>query len=198
MEKMKLYVGQVQGQMTYIEILEMAGINVPDSPRERNMLNVMSYLPEPSTQLVISFRCINADHRLSVTCLGDHTFRRCKQLQLLMRIPLTKYARIGPMAGSMAVFDLSQTILRTSLRVDGILPTLCCNSKPWAFRLGRVLSVAELRFVAGMPQHADFTNQSDGSARRLLGNKMHVSDVGAVAAISVMMALGCLPVPSSP
>lgn len=91
--------------------------------------------------------------------------------------------------------DLSQAIDRTGFRTDGLVMTLCTSSVPWAMSLGRKLSVSELRFISGVAPLADFGEQTEASCRKLLGNQMHASDVGVIAGINVMMALGCLPVP---
>jgi hypothetical protein len=99
------------------------------------------------------------------------------------------------MEGSLGICDLSQSIDRAALKTDGLIPTQCTTSRTWAFQLGGLLSVPQLRYLAGLPQSADFGNQSEASARRLLGNKMHCSDVGVVAGINIMMALVCLPAP---
>ena len=60
-------------------------------------------------------------------------------------------------------------------------------------RHGKVMEVKHLRAVQGIPDFVTFESQTDTSARMLLGNQMHVADVGVVTGIAVLLSLGALP-----
>lgn len=88
-------------------------------------------------------------------------------------------AKKSSMASSLAILDKSQNIFRTQYRDDGVVPTVCTTSSLWVFSLGRELKAAEIACLFG---HKDtpFGGQTEASLKRLLGNSMHLAEVGGV------------------
>ena len=105
----------------------------PSSARERNLLNIMSYIIAAKTS----------------------------------------------MASSFAIMDKSQSITRTQFRDDGNVPTVCTTSSMWVFSLGRELTAAEIATLFGH-QQTPFGGQTEASVKRLLGNSMHLAEVGVI------------------
>jgi len=134
-----------EGRLTYIEVLEMMGLDAPQTARERNTLNLVALLPKAQ-----------------------------------------------PLDTSLAVLDLSQALDRCPMQTSGLVPTLATNSKPWSVRHGRLLKVWELMALCGLPKDADMSGQSAHQARHMLGNCMHVADIGAAAAAALFLAMGLL------
>lgn len=110
--------------------------------------------------------------------------RERNMLNLLACLPC-----IADMNTSLAIIDLSQTIFRSSFRHDGLTPTLATNSRLFSLQLGRELQLGELMTLCGLPQTADFCGQSHTSTRRLLGNCMHISNIGVVLGIALALAM---------
>ena len=133
-------------KLTYVQCLEIAGLWVPTSPRERNALNLVAALPATA-----------------------------------------------PVAHSLCVFDLSQTITRAGMRLDGTVPTLGQNSYMWSMRDGRALNAYELAELMG---HRTGNARYDGvpltqaAFKQRLGLGVHVAVCG-----SMMMMLLASTVP---
>lgn len=135
-----------EGKLTYVEVMEMMGLEGPTSARERNLLNLVALHP-----------------------------------------------KAVPLDTSLAILDLSQGIDRLTIMANGIIPTLATNSRPWSMRHARVLTVGELMAACGLPPAADMREQTESSARFMLGNCMHVADIGIAVSAALFLALGLFP-----
>ena len=134
-----------EGKLTYVEVLEMMGLEAPQTARERNILNLVALHP-----------------------------------------------KVNPLDTSQAVLDLSQALDRCTIATSGIVPTLATNSKPWSIRHGRILRVGELMALCGLPSSADMSGMSAHAARHMLGNCMHVADIGVAVSTALFLAMGLL------
>ena len=105
---------------------------------------------------------------------------------------VARHPKTGQLSFTLAVLDLSQGIDRLALMTNGIVPTLATNSRPWSMRHGRTLTVGELMALSGLPPTADMEGQSEASARFMVGNAMHVADIGLAASATLFLAMGLL------
>jgi len=120
-----------------------AKMRSPDSPRERNLLNILAH---------------------------------CNL----------------PLENSDLICDITQTISWSQMRFDGMCPTLATKSRMWVFRLGRELTPGELMDLMGMPAAGDFGGLTPSACRHLLGNSMHVAEIGLVCGIGFGICAGLL------
>lgn len=134
-----------QGLITYVEVIEMAGLTAPTSARERNILNIMAWWDKDS--------------------MPDRTN---------------------------LVFDLSQAINRLGDRTDGQLFTVAKNSRPWLMRHGQTMDIKDLITLFGVPETRDFGQQSPAAVQALLGNSMHVADIGTSVALAILLKMGVM------
>jgi hypothetical protein len=90
------------------------------------------------------------------------------------------------------VIDLSQGIARLSERMDGNMFTIAKNAKIWLMRLGHVMHISDVISLFGVPENIDFGQQSLRGAMALLGNSMHVADIGCALGLAIFLKLGVL------
>jgi hypothetical protein len=95
-----------------------------------------------------------------------------------------------PLTSSYAVLDRTQSINRTGLRTDGLLPTFCKGSKFWALGLGHEIPESSIAALFGHTPKTDFHGLSPAQVGHLLGNSMHLADVGTVMALGVLIKAG--------
>ena len=130
---------------SYCQLLDLVNIPAPPSPRERNLLNIMSYIDKTSPAL------------------------------------------------SDMVLNVSQSLGRTAERVDGCMFTVGTSSKVWIMRLACEMEPKHLSILCGFPPSISWDNQCSGRVTSMLGNSMHVSDVGMCLGLAVCMTVGVLP-----
>jgi hypothetical protein len=97
-----------------------------------------------------------------------------------------------PLSGSYAVLDRTQSINRTGFRADGLLPTFCKSSRFWAMGLGMDIPVEWMAAIFGHSGRSNFEGLSASAVMSLLGNSMHVADVGAIMACGVLLKGGII------
>ena len=98
-----------------------------------------------------------------------------------------------PLATTPAIVDKGQQIGRTSLRVDGTVPTLATNAEMWSFPDGRLLSIAELAKMMGHDiSQYDLSGTTQTAFRAMLGNSIHVGTLG-LAMVCLFATLGSDP-----
>ena len=106
---------------------------------------------------------------------------------------VARHPKIRPLEHSLAVIDVSQGINRLSRFTNGIVPTLATNSRPWSMRHARFLTVGELIALCGLPSSTNMTGQTETAARFMLGNCMHVADIGIATSAALGLAMGLFP-----
>jgi hypothetical protein len=143
--KKVINVERESGKITYCQLLDLVNIPAPPSARERNLLNIMSYIDETSPAL------------------------------------------------SDLVLDLSQSLGRTAERVDGCMFTVGTSSKIWIMKLACEMHPKHLSVLCGFPSFINWGNQTINRVNSMLGNSMHVSDVGMCLGLAICMTLGVLP-----
>ena len=98
-----------------------------------------------------------------------------------------------PLAQTLAVIDLSQTVTMASLRTDGAVPTLTTKSKVFSLALGRYLTTAELAFLMGYNlDEYNFQGCSESWFRARLGLCTHVASLGSMIAALIAVPLSSL------
>ena len=109
-------------------------------------------------------------------------------LNVVSRLP-----DVLPLAQTLAVIDLSQTVTMASLRTDGAVPTLTTKSKIFSLALGRYLTTAELAFLMGFNlDEYNFQGCSEAWFRARLGLCMHVASLGSMIAALIAVPLSSL------
>ena len=109
-------------------------------------------------------------------------------LNVVSRLP-----DVLPLAQTLAVIDLSQTVTMASLRTDGAVPTLTTKSKIFSLALGRYLTTAELAFLMGFNlDEYNFQGCSEAWFRVRLGLCMHVASLGSMIAALIAVPLSSL------
>ena len=94
-----------------------------------------------------------------------------------------------PAQSAYAVLDKTQTIGRTGFRSVGLLPTFCKSSQLWSTMMGQQISAEWMAALFGHV-NSDFTGLSRSSVMSLLGNSMHLADVGTIMACGVLIKAG--------
>ena len=89
-------------RLSYIALIEKSGRVAPSSPRERNLLNVTSLLPE-----------------------------------------------LHPLGSTPSILDISQSLKRGGLRVDGMVGTMATNAVMWSMIDGNILDIGEVLKLMG-------------------------------------------------
>ena len=89
-------------RLSYIALIEKSGRVAPSSPRERNLLNVTSLLPD-----------------------------------------------LHPLGSSPGILDISQSLKRGGLRVDGMVGTMATNAVMWSMIDGNILDIGEVLKLMG-------------------------------------------------
>ena len=164
-----------EGKLTYMQLLEMAkkdcGVS---SPRERNLLNIMAFMHQPLTrsELVLealtklSLFYVRVLERMRIV-LGSRSDRARSCLDRLQ-----------------CCQDLSQTIGWCQQRVDGVCPTIARKSRLWVLSVGKELDAGDKMDLMGIPPDANFTGLTPAKVHCLLGNMMHVSDIGVMCGLA--------------
>ena len=133
-------------KLAYVHAMALHCLPAPESPRQRNILNVVSRLPD-----------------------------------------------VQPLAQTLALIDLSQTVTMASLRTDGNVPTLTTKSNLFSLGLGRFLTTAELAILMGFDLEAyDFQGCSETWFRERLGLCMHVASLGTMIASLIAVPLSSI------
>ena len=132
-----------KGKLTYCNVVDIyKGLDV-QSPRVRNLLNIVAHLP-----------------------------------------------RCHPLAETIAVLDVSQSIDRINLTIDGTTPTAATNSQLLCLCDAEVLTEFQMGELMGHNMRAlQFKGMSAHQARRLLGMSVHVSVMG-VGLLALIGAMG--------
>jgi len=109
-------------------------------------------------------------------------------LNVVSRLP-----EVQPLAQTLGVIDLSQTVTMESLRTDGALPTLTTSSRVFSLALGRYLTTAELAFLMGFDLDTyNFQGCSESWFRARLGLCMHVASLGSMIAALLAVPLSSI------
>ena len=109
-------------------------------------------------------------------------------LNVVARLP-----EVQPLAQTLAVIDLSQTVTMASLRTDGAVPTLTTRSRVFSLALGRYLTTAELAFLMGYDLDTySFQGCSESWFRARLGLCMHVASLGSMIAALLAVPLSSI------
>ena len=133
-------------RLAYVHAMALKGLSAPGPPRIRNILNVVSRLPE-----------------------------------------------VQPLAQTLAVIDLSQTVTMAGFRTDGAVPTLTTRSQMFSLALGRFLTTAELAILMGFELEAyDFQGCSESWFRERFGLCMHVANLGSMLAALISVPLSSI------
>ena len=92
---------------------------------------------------------------------------------------ITTNSKVWPLGTTMAMCDLSQSMNRNGLRVDGTVPTMATNAAMFSLDDGNFLSLGEMAKLMG---HDIVSLKTDGITgnqfRRLLGMSVHVAVAG--------------------
>ena len=106
-------------------------------------------------------------------------------LNVVSRLP-----EVQPLAQTLAVIDLSQTVTMAGLRTDGAVPTLTKTAKMFSLALGRFLTTAELAFIMGYKlDKFKFQGCSETWFRGRLGLCMHPASLGNMIAALISVPL---------
>ena len=98
-----------------------------------------------------------------------------------------------PLAQTLAVIDLSQTVTMASLRTDGAVPTLTTSSRLFSMALGRYITTAELAILMGFDVGSyNLQGCSESWFRARLGLCMHVASLGSMIAALITAPLSSI------
>ncbi len=78
---------------------------------------------------------------------------------------------------SYAICDISQSIDYTSLRTDGVCPTVAASATMWSFRDACIITGPQLAKLMGH-RASDFPGCSEAQIKYLLGMSIHVATAG--------------------
>ncbi len=96
------------------------------------------------------------------------------------------------LAASYLVFDISQSMNRLGERSDGTIGTIATSSKVYVMRTGSYLTERDLVQLCGLPVFTSFHQQTPSAVMNMLGNSMHISDVGVALGIAVFLKMNMI------
>ena len=118
-------------RLSYIALIEKSGRSAPSSPRERNLLNVTSLLPE-----------------------------------------------LHPLGSTPSILDISQSLKRGGLRIDGYVGTMATNAVMWSMIDANVLNIGEMFKLMGHREVLSRDSLKRKQLKTLLGMSLHVGTAG--------------------
>ena len=94
---------------------------------------------------------------------------------------------IPDVLSSSMVADVTQSIMMTGIRLDGLAPTIATGSRLFVARWRRLLHAREAFRPMGFPEGLCFDGFSESQLFHVVGNTMHCAVVGTLMAASVSL-----------
>ena len=107
------------------------------------------------------------------------TAPRCPRERSIVNI-MARLPRVLPLARTFAVMDVSQSIDRCSLRVDGATPTIGGQARLFSLRDGRVLSTSQIAKIMGRELFDLKGSVTACQYKAMLGQSFHPACMGVV------------------